>query len=112
MSVDFAGVDETLFCPVRMALCRGSEWQRKYAPSTAHPEGGKRWRLRPLFCPFCSPFHINAKLTVELVPQSCWFSTVRDHVSTEQGEPLTETNLLPRHTTSVNSVGAWSMRGR
>lgn len=31
---------------------------------------------------------MNPKLTVELVPSTCWFSNVRDHVSTETWDRL------------------------
>ena len=45
--------------------------------------------ISPLILPPLQPVPHHLKLTVELVPQTCWFSHVRDHVSTEQVEPLT-----------------------
>lgn len=87
MSGVFQGLTSSVF-----ALCEwlsaGGQNAEKNAPSTATQEGSKSVAFTPTTSPLISPpvQHVPnaAKLTVELVPQSSWFSKVHDHVNTEQ----------------------------
>ncbi len=58
------------------------------AASSAQPaDAPGRTRTAILFTPV-SPVPSSAKLSVELVPASCWCSNVRDHVTREQWDQL------------------------
>ena len=62
---------------------------------------GARWDVQARKCyvpggvdlaPFCSwfPSLDNARLTIELVPSTCYFSEVRDHISTKDWDRLSQ----------------------
>jgi hypothetical protein len=83
MNVDCEGGMRPFF-----ALCKrlsaGSQRAEKNAPSTAHQKGGTSGACTARGWPLLKRVPTNAQWTVACVPQSSWFSYVRDHINTEQ----------------------------
>jgi hypothetical protein len=84
MNVDCEGLTRRFFAFCK-GLSTGGQRAEKIATATAPLRGSKSVAFTPVVLLLLPPVPILVKLTLEFVPLACWFSHVRAHVKTEQG---------------------------
>jgi hypothetical protein len=92
-------------------VCGGTWPPPMDTPSSALPDDPTGRTMTPTMFTLVSPVPTPLQLAVELVPASCWCSTVRDHVSREQGDQVwRETSRYAQN--AAKSVADRDLSGR